>query len=342
MSTPARVQVIIVSYRTAEYVKRSLGALCSERVRFAVTGIDIDCFVIDNSGEDVDAIRAEVVARDWTDWVEVVAADRNGGFAYGNNRGFAYGLARDEPPDFFYLLNPDAEIRPGAIVELVDFMQAHPTAGAAASGIEDEAGELWAYAFRFPSIVDEFARGVRLGIVARVLSPFVVSQRMGNEPAEVDWFPGAAMMCRADVVRQLGGMDEAFFLYFEETDFCRKLARNGWSSWYVPKSRVVHATGQSTGVTAAGNETKRLPEYWFESRRRYFVKNHGPLYAMIVDATAVQANVLGWVVQRLRGRGARSRDRFLRDLISNATFLSRGYRIQPPVEDVGPMPTSKA
>ncbi len=151
--------------------------------------------------------------------------------------------------------------------------------------IEDEAGVLWPFAFRFPNIGDELLRGLRIGVITKLLDRFAVPRRMSGASEQVDWFPGAAML-RVSVIEQLGGMDESYFLYYEETDFCLGLVRNGWTNWYVPSSRVIHATGQSTGVTVAGNEAARLPKYWFESRRRYFVKNHGALYAVATDVVA--------------------------------------------------------
>lgn len=332
------VQVTIVSYRTAKFVERSLHALEAERKALDPMGIDLTCYIIDNSQVDYEPLLEAVTDNGWGDWVTVVCAERNGGFAYGNNRGFEFGLAQSPVPDYFYLLNPDAEIRPGAVAELVAFMDAHPRAGTAASGIEDHDGVLWPVAFQFPNAVDEFAKGARLGFVSKLLEPFLVSRAMSDEPAEVDWFPGAAMICRTAVVEELGGMDEAYFLYFEETDFCHKLQHHGWTNWYVPASRVIHATGQSTGVTAAGQELRRLPPYWFESRRRYFLKNHGPLYAALSDVACVVGHSLGRAQLTLRGRGDRMRDRFISDLIRQSSLVPGARAISAPRETLSPKP----
>lgn len=327
------VQVIIVSYKTADFVKKSLAQIDKEREKQAALGIDIDCYVIDNSGDDYEPLQAEVHAQGWAPWATIVLAEKNGGFAYGNNRGFEHGFSRARPPDYFYLLNPDAEIRLDAIKVLVDFMEAHPRAGAAASGIEDDDGTLWAHAFRFPNPADEFIKGARLGIVTKLLSRFAVGREMSTQAEEVDWFAGAAMICRAETVRELGGMDEAFFLYYEETDFCLKLIRNGWSNWFVPDSRVKHAAGQSTGVTTEGNETRPFPKYWFESRRRYFLKNHGPVYASVADATALLGHALGSVQISLRGKGDTLRPGLLKGLAEESgLFGRRGFEIPSPQE----------
>ena len=94
--------------------------------------------------------------------------------------------------------------------------------------------------------------------------------------------PGASVLVRREVFEDIGLMDEAYFLYYEETDFFLEAARAGWSALYVPASRVRHIAGQSTGVTGQGDK-KRLPDYWFESRRRYFEKNFGLGYAAAAD-----------------------------------------------------------
>lgn len=329
---PKIVQVTIVSYRTADFVKASLHTLVLEKERHRDAGIEISCFIIDNSGEDYESIRAELAKQGWENWVTLVRSERNGGFAYGNNRGFEFGFSQQVPPDYFYLLNPDAEIRPGAIVELVNFMEAHPDAGTAASGIEDERGELWPYAFRFHNLVDEFLRGVRFGPASRLLGRFAVARKMSGEAEQVDWTPGAALICRASVIKLLGGMDEAYFLYFEETDFCLKLVRNGWTNWYVPASRVIHATGQSTGINSMGGETRRLPGYWFESRRRFFIKNRGIPYAVATDLVALSSHALGNAMLLLRGRGDMIREGFLFDLARGSSLAPGGRGISPKAE----------
>ena len=189
----------------------------------------------------------------------VIEAPRNGGFAYGNNLGFQHGFAADRVPDFFFLLNPDTEVRTGAIRALLDFCAQRSDAGVVASSLELRNGQKWPFAFRYPNLLSELDWGLRLGLVSRLLRRYWVVRRMGNVPEQVDWFPGAAMMVRREVVERSGGMDEAYFLYYEETDFCRKVKAAGWTLWYVPASRVMHIAGQSTGVTATTKAPAACP-----------------------------------------------------------------------------------
>jgi hypothetical protein len=123
-------------------------------------------------------------------------------------------------------------------------------------------------------------------------------------------------------------MDEQYFLYFEETDFCLHARRAGWSCWYVPASRVMHIAGQSTGVTNRDGPPRRRPQYLFDSRRRYFVKNHGLGYAALADV-AWSVGLASW---RLRRRLQRKPDpdppSLLADSVRNSVFLRRSKALK--------------
>ena len=104
------------------------------------------------------------------------------------------------------------------------------------------------------------------------------------------------MIIRREDFEAAGLMDEDDFVYYEEMDFCLQAKKAGWSCWYVPESRVVHLVGQSSGVTDTKRPPKRLPQYLFDSRRRYFIKNYGWLYAALAD----HAWASGFALWRLR------------------------------------------
>lgn len=207
-------------------------------------------------------------------------------------------LQSANPPPYFMLLNPDTEVRPHALKMMIDFMKEHPDVGIVGSGIEEANGILWPFTFRFPSLFSELDNALRLGIVSQLLAKWVIAQEMTNEAQPVDWLPGASMMIRREVFAAVGLMDEAYFLYYEETDFCLQAKRAGWSCWYLPQSRVMHISGQSTGITGNHGLPKRQPKYLFDSRRRYFVKNHGWLYAALCDSIWLHGFVV-WRVRRL-------------------------------------------
>ncbi len=326
------VCVVIVSYHTANLVISSLGALHRERERQHLRGFTLRVVVVDNASGDAVSIRAAISRERWGTWVDLVVSEKNGGFAYGNNLGFRHAYASGDRPDYFFLLNPDAEVRPDAIGVLVDFFERHPEAGCAGCSLEGRRGNLWPYAFRFPGILGEALAALQVSALERAFPSHVVLRRMGDDPEQVDWFPGAAMMLRSSIIGELGGMDEGYFLYYEETDFCLKLKRAGWTNWYVPASRVVHIAGQSSGITGCHGAERRLPQYWFESRRRYYVKNFGVSYAMATDVLAFVAHTLGMVKRELLGRPREQHPHFLRDLWRNSTLIPANRAIGPATE----------
>ncbi len=278
---PCSLLVVIVNYRTAPLTLECLQSLEPE-VR-SQPGTQV--VVVDNASGDrsAETIQTAISQQGWQGWATVLPSDHNGGYAYGNNLAIRPALQAENPPLYYLLLNPDTQVRPGALRALVEFMDQHPTAGITGSSAENQAGKPWATAFRFPSVFSELDGGLRLGLVSKLLSKWVIAQAMTETPEAVDWLPGASMMIRRQVFEAIGLMDEDYFLYYEETDFCLQAKRAGWSCWYVPQSRVMHIAGQSTGVTATNQQPKRLPQYVFDSRRRYFVKNHGWLYAAMAD-----------------------------------------------------------
>ena len=134
-------------------------------------------------------------------------------------------------------------------------------------------------------------------------------------------------MIRPAVLEAIGGLDENYFLYFEETDFCRRARQAGFTTWYVPASRVMHIVGQSTRMS---ERAKRLPAYWFESRRRYFAAAFGMRRAMLVDAVAVIAHALGSCKRVALGRAGTGVPYFLRDLLRHSVLRRRNRQLPPP------------
>jgi N-acetylglucosaminyl-diphospho-decaprenol L-rhamnosyltransferase len=293
---PCKLLIVTVNYRTAPLTVNCLRALAQEVGSVPGTR----SVVVDNaSGDDsVAVIQTAITEAGWDDWASVLPSDRNGGYAYGNNLAIRPALQHSPPPDYILLLNSDTQVRPGALKVLVDYLEAHPTVGIVGSAMENPDGSIWGTAFRFPSIFSEIESGLRLGLVSKLLKHWVVAQPMGDRPQPIDWLPGASMMVRREVFESVGLMDEAYFLYYEETDFCLQAQRAGWPCWYVPESQVMHIAGQSTGVTVRGGVPKRLPQYVFDSRRRYFVKNHGSFYAACTDVVWLLGYAT-WSVRRL-------------------------------------------
>lgn len=323
------VLVAIVNYRTAPLAVACLRSLRPEVAACPGTRV----VVVDNCSGDgsAEAIERAIAAEGWSSWASLQRAAVNGGFSYGNNCAIRPALAGPRPPEHVWLLNPDTEVRPGALRELLAFMAAHPAAGIVGSSFEHPDGRVWPHAFRFPSLSSEFAAGLRLDVVARLLARRTVLLTMGERAERVDWLPGSSLLIRRAVFDDVGLLDEGYFLYFEETDFCLQAARAGWECWYVPASRVMHHAGQSTGVSGARANANRRPDYWFESRRRYWIKNHGWAYAALTDFVFLLA-FAAWQVRRVLQRKAEaSPPHFLRDLLRHSALFHAALPVNPRV-----------
>lgn len=333
MSRQLHIAVIIVTYRTAQLAIEALRSVANER---AIPGMRIHAVVVDNSSEDLPAIAEAVATNNWTSWVKLIASPRNGGYGYGNNLGIAQ-TWRDGPPDYVYLLNPDAQLRPRAIEVLVRFLEARTDVGIAGSSFETRDGHDWPIAFRFPSLWSEVDAGLAFRLVTRLLHRWVVAQPMSKRAQPTDWICGASMLIRPAVIAAIGGFDENYFLYFEETDFCYRARKAGFATWYVPESCVMHIGGQSTAVTSPDAELRRRPPYWFASRRRYFAITFGIWQAMLIDVVAVMANSLGFLKRVLLGRRRSAVSHYTRDLLrysviwpGNRNFPAARCFIPPP------------
>jgi N-acetylglucosaminyl-diphospho-decaprenol L-rhamnosyltransferase len=317
------VVIVIVSYKSAALTIKCLRSIDAER---STPDVKIRTIVVDNASGDTPEIARWIAANSWSSWVTLITAPKNGGFGYGNNLAFRH--ARDKGrPDYFHLLNPDTLVRKGAIGALVRFLEEHSQVGIAGGSFENDDGSEWPFAFRFPSILGEMESGLRFALATRILRRWVVPVVMTGESQPIDWLPGASMMIRSAVLDSIGGFDENYFLYYEETDFCYRAKRAGFSTWYVPESRVMHIGGQSTKVTERNVVLKRLPHYWFESRRRYFVISYGSAYAAAVDFAALFACAAGSFKRILQGRKDRLVPHFLRDLAHYSTLWSRNRRL---------------
>ncbi len=307
------VLVVIVNYKSAQLALGALQSLTEERARNP--DLRIEAVVVENASGDEAALR-EGIGR-FSEWATLVVSAVNGGYGAGNNVGLRWAFEQGRPPRYFHLLNPDTVVHPDGVAGMVRFMDATPRAGIAGNRIQNPDGNDWPYAFRFPSAASELLEGAELGVLGKLLKGREVLLPMGDEPKQVDWMPGASMMLRREVVEQVGGFDEEFFLYYEETDLCRRAKAAGWEIWYAPYGRVMHICGQSTGVTVQGEGPKRKPRYTYESRRRYFVKNHGYTYAALADLAYLAGNAVGGlkkVIKREPKQPYLFRD-FLRDTV---------------------------
>jgi GT2 family glycosyltransferase len=321
---PIEVAVIIVNYRSAELTLRALASLATEHAR---PELALSVVVVENASGDEARLR-EGIAEKYAHFARLIVSETNGGFGAGNNLGVRTLLREGSKARYFHFLNPDTMVRPNAVLALAQFLEAQPRAGAAGSLFEHDDGTPWPVAFRFPSPLGELESGACIGLISRLLKRHAVPLHLGAEPVSVDWLSGASMMFRREVLETVGGFDEAYFLYFEETDLCLRTKAAGWEIWYVPESRVMHVRGQSTGVTTLDDKPKPLPRYWFESRRRYFTKNHGLAYAAAADLAFIAGNGIGTVRHALEG--IPRTPRLIRDFVRESVLFAKNrHTVEP-------------
>jgi hypothetical protein len=200
-------------------------------------------------------------------------------------------------------------------------MDRRPDVGIAGSRLENPDGTPQTSAFRFPSVLSEIEAGMRLGPVSRLLKWRVVAPPPPSEAGPTEWVAGASMIVRREVFEDIGLLDDGFFLYFEEVDFCLRAQRMGWTCWYVPESRVVHLVGQSTGVTDAATSRRRRPDYWFRARRRYFLKNHGLIKTVAADLAWTSSYSIYRVRNALQRKPVRDPEKILWDFVRHNFLL---------------------
>lgn len=303
------VLCVILNWRTAEMTLRSVEAAVT-----AMEGIDGAITVVDNDSQDGSYERMAEALRGQPR-VRVIQSGRNGGYGAGNNVGIRAAMPDGSQPDYVYILNSDAFPARDAIRILHDYLDAHPQVGFAGSHIHGPEGEPHTTAFRFPSALGELEDAAKTGPVTRLLRAWVVAPDLPTATTAVDWLAGASVMMRRSVLDRIGLFDETFFLYYEETDLCRRAAKAGWPTVYVVESRVMHIGSVSTGM----KEWRRVPDYWFRSRRHYFEKNHGRAYGLL----ATGAHLMGAGIYGLRmlgGRKAHWPPYFLRDLVKHTVM----------------------
>jgi N-acetylglucosaminyl-diphospho-decaprenol L-rhamnosyltransferase len=322
-----RLLVVIVSYRVTDLTIDCLRSLAGEIGR--VPGARVAVCENGTGGDAEERLRGAIAENGWGPWVDLTAIHPNRGFTGGNNAVIRPALESDDPPEYVLLLNADTIVLEHALDTLVAFMDDHPRAGIAGSLLVSPEGDVQGSPFRFQGIASELDRGLRLGVVTKLLSPFT-AQPKPPVPCRVDWVAGASMILRRTMLEEIGLLDEGLYTYFDDPDICLRAARAGWETWFVPQSRVVHLEGATTGVTGVRVERRR-PPYWFQARRRYFLKHYGWAYTALADA----AFILGFASWRLRRRLQRRPDtdppHLLVDSIRHSVFCA-GPRV-PVVEN---------
>jgi len=318
-----KLLVVILNYRVTDLTIDCLRSLAGRADRMPGTKVA----VLENGtgGDAFPRIRDAIATNGWGSWAELSEIQPNRGFCGGNNVVIRAALASGDPPEYVLLLNADTIVQDGTLEILLDFMERHPRVGIAGGTMIGTDGIPQGSPFRFPCITNEFDRGLGLGIVSKLLAPWWIVFPKPAAPAAVDWVAGTCMILRRTMLDEIGLLDEGLYTYFDDIDICLRAKRAGWETWYVPESRVIHLEGRSTGITGAS--VKRRPEYWYQARRRFYLKSFGALYTALVDAAFLIGFALWQVRRRIQGKPDTNPQQMLGDSFRNSVFCT-GFKVR--------------
>jgi GT2 family glycosyltransferase len=275
--------VLIVGFHTYDEIERCLASIETYEP-------DVEVIVVDH---DADPVQGRALC---------AAHPRVTYEPHSDNRGFAAGInraARLARTPLLVVLNPDVELRAPIVEPLAACLDAHQDAAIVGGLVREADGGVQASARRFPDLSTAF--GGRTSWLTRVLpgNPLtrrnLASTNVEAGCAEVDWVTGAFMMVRHDVFESLGGFDERFFMYWEDSDLCLRALKSGWKTMYEPGAQVVHFTGR-----ASRHAPVRSLIAFHRSVFRHYWK-HGSWVARLA-APLVAAGLLGRFGVKMFGR----------------------------------------
>jgi hypothetical protein len=225
------LSIIILNYKTKNLVK-----YCLKRI----VGLDCEIIVVDNASFDgVDRMIRENFPK-----VRFIQAEKNRGYAAGNNLGI-----KEAKGKYILILNPDVVVLDGTIEKMYEFMELHPRVGLVGPKLTSPNGDLQETCYRFPRFIIPLYRRTFLGklpFAKKSLDHFSMRDYDHKKPRPVDWLQGSCLMARNTAIQEVGFLDERFFIYLEDTDWCRRFWQKGWQVWYLPEAEMIHYHEQAS------------------------------------------------------------------------------------------------
>lgn len=286
------VSIIIVNWNTALLLIQCLGSIYKTGSRYS-----FEVIVVDNGSQD-DSVS--LVARDFPS-VILIQNDENLGFARANNQGLSVGKGR-----YFMLLNSDTIVLPGAVDTLIQVADSNLGLGVVGPKLLNRNGTEQKSWSSFPSFVSEL-----MGKNFRVRTPV-----HGTLHAyEVDWIMGACMLVRAETIVDVGMLDNEYFFYSEELDWCFRIKKKNWGIWYITNAEIYHLGGGSTNQGSLV-QLARL----YQGKLIYFSKYHGPFETVLLRYGLAIGNALG-VVRRLLFFNWRNREAAWQRIVNQSKLV---------------------
>lgn len=278
MTEQPELGIVIVNFNTREDLRNCLSSIYGSK-----QNTQFEVWVVDNNSTDY---SSEMIQRDFP-LVKLIRNNQNTGFARGNN----LAISRMKNP-FVLLLNPDTIVNEHAFDKTIEFLKADDRAGMVTCKLVKADGTLDLACRRsFPSAFDGFCRATGLSKLfpySKLFARYNLTYLDENEVNEVDAVNGAFMMVKREAIEVVGLLDEDYFMYMEDLDWCFRFKKNGWKTYYVPDSRVVHLKGNS-----GKKSSERMIREFFKSMKIFCQKNYLP-HQSLVQYWFTVAGIKGW------------------------------------------------
>ena len=315
------LSIVIVSWNVRallEQCLRSIGGIGSPHAPTSSSPTEIDrpieVIVVDNSSADGSAamLRSEFPS------VRMIANANNRGFAAANNQGIAVARGR-----YVMLLNPDTEVIGSALPTMIAFADANPCVGVVGPQLLFPDGSIQPSRYRFPTLLTAMFESTWLQPHAPrlVLDRYYVRDQPDHATHDVDWVRGAALMVRRETVDEVGLVDEGFFMYSEELDWCRRIRGAGWRVVYLPEAQIIHHEGKSSEQALAARHVN-----FQTSKVRYFRKHRGKRAAEALRLVLLTNYVWQVVVEGAKWLIGHRRELRAQRLAAYAAVLGSGLR----------------
>lgn len=289
------VSVIVVNWNTKDLVTQ-----CLQSVHDTIGSLDFEIIVVDNASTDG---SPEMVCERFPQ-VRLLDNRENVGFAVANNQAIRASQGR-----YILLLNSDTVALPGALSQMVHFLDCHPDTGAVGPKLINPDGSFQASYADFPTLLTESLQA--FGLARWLYGPYCPSPppRPGERACTVDWVAGACLMVRREVVDTVGLLDEDYWMYSEETDWCYRIHQAGWNIYYLPEIEIIHIGEASS--------SKRHPEMvaqLYRSKWRFFSKHRSALQVNLLRAAIVCASLIKAALATILSWSPDRRDRAREDV----------------------------
>lgn len=316
MANELELLIVIINYKTAKMVIDCLQTVLPQLAPGQAVVV-VDNFSNDGSAEEIE----QWLNTNNIEHVTLIKSPVNTGFSGGNNIGI-----RSRSADHYLLLNSDTLLREGALSALLATARNNPKAGLVSPRLEWPDGKPQISCFRYHSPFSELINAAASGPVTRLLNRWNVPIDVSQAPTTPEWTSFACVLIKKQVIEDVGLMDEGYFLYYEDADYCRTARNIGWEIVNNPDAHVVHLRGGSSDVKKNISQRKRLPKYFYASRNRYFAKHYGHAGLMMTNICWYIGRTISFIRECLGKKDVVSREYEYADIWTNISQPVKPYR----------------